>query len=56
VSHHEHLADLDRYITDARDTLRDMRVATDGVEEAIHRVQRALDAYRARHEGEDANA
>jgi predicted nucleic acid-binding Zn-ribbon protein len=56
VSQHEHLADLDRYVTDARDALRDMRVATEGVEEAIHRVQAALESFRARHEEEDTHA
>jgi phage shock protein A len=50
VSGAQHIADVDHAVTAARDAIREMRDRTADLEDAIDRVHRALDAYRARHE------
>ena len=50
MSPQEHIADVDKALGAARDSLRDMSRATADVEAAIDKVHRALEAFRARHE------
>lgn len=52
---HEHLADLDRHMQDARRALAEMQRATERADAAIDDVLVALDRYRERH-AEDSHA